>query len=238
MRNPFQLALGVSVLAHAAVLGIVTFAVIGLREPALQQNDTTIAFTLIAAPKDSGAALSQPVVTVKAPIAPAVQVAPEEVKPLETPVPIKPEEAPKPDDVIPAVKQPTPPEAPSSAPAAPARSVPADVHGDASSAMPGLDVTTAKAQAGIKAEANYLANPLPPYPLLARRHHQEGLVVLKVTVTPQGRPAAVTIKQGSGSPLLDDAALQSVRNWAFQPARINTISVESEIEVPIRFKLE
>ena len=220
------------------MLGVVTFAVVSLREPALQQNDTTIAFTLIAAPKDSGAASSQPVVTVKAPIAPAVQVAPQEVKPLETPVPIKPEAATKPDEAITPVKQQIPPEAPTPAPAIQARSVPADVHGDASSVLPGLDVTTLTAQAGIRAEANYLANPLPPYPLLARRHHQEGLVVLKVTVTPQGRPASVTIKQGSGFPLLDDAALQSVRNWKFQPARINTISVESEIEVPIQFKLE
>ena len=231
MRNPFQLALCVSVLVHGAVLGVATFAVVSLDKPALQQNDTTAAFTLIAAPKESSVVASPPAV-----IAPSVQAVPEEVRPLENPASVKPEPSPELVKMTAPVQPALQPEAP--APLAPARSVPADVAGDGSSPVPGPDTTTAQAQPGIKAEANYLANPLPPYPLLARRHHQEGLVVLKVKVTPQGRPAAVTIKQGSGFPLLDDAALQSVRNWEFQPARISTIPVESEIEVPIRFKLE
>jgi protein TonB len=233
IRNPFQLALCVSVLVHGAVLGVATFAVVGLHESAVQQNDTTTAFTLIAAPKESGAASSQP-----AAVAPSVQAVPEEVKPLENPASVKPEQSPEPDRMTALVQPTIQPEAPAPNPAAPVRSVPVDAAGDGSSPILGLDTTTVQAQPGIKAEANYLANPLPPYPLPARRHHQEGLVVLEVKVTPQGRPAAVTIKQGSGFPLLDDAALQAVRNWKFQPARISTIPVESEIEVPIRFKLE
>ena len=195
-----------------------------------------IAFTLIAAPKEP-----PPRPDNATPVAPPVQVVPEEVKPLETPVPTKPEQPLEPIKLTTPVEQ-APPvmhaSASASQAAAPAPSVPADVHGDASSVTPGLDATTVEAKPGIKAEANYLANPVPPYPLLARRRHQEGLVLLTVTVTPQGRPASITIKQNSGFPLLDDAALQSVRNWEFQPARINSIAVESEIEVPIRFKLE
>jgi periplasmic protein TonB len=238
IRNPLQLAFCVSVLAHAAVLGVATFTAAGLREPAFQQNDTTTAFTLIAAPKESDVAPSQPAVPVNTQIAPTVQVVPEQVKPLENSPSVQSEKSPELAEMTAPVQQQLQPEAPAPAPAVPAQSVPADVHSDASSAMPGLDVTTVQAKTGIKADANYLANPVPPYPLLARRRHEEGLVLLKVTVTPQGRPAAVTIEQGSGFPLLDDAALQSVRHWEFQPARINSIAVESEIEVPIRFKLE
>jgi outer membrane biosynthesis protein TonB len=37
--------------------------------------------------------------------------------------------------------------------------------------------------------------------------------------------------------LLNDAALQAMRYWEFEPARIGPSAMESEIEVPVRFKL-
>jgi periplasmic protein TonB len=63
------------------------------------------------------------------------------------------------------------------------------------------------------------------------------LVLLGVKVSDQGLAARVTLKQTSGFPLLDEAALQTVRDWEFEPARINSIAVESEIEVPVHFQL-
>lgn len=61
--------------------------------------------------------------------------------------------------------------------------------------------------------------------------------MLAVTVTPQGRPVRVEVKQSSGVAALDEAALQAVCGWEFEPARIGSMGVESEIEVPVRFKL-
>jgi protein TonB len=82
-----------------------------------------------------------------------------------------------------------------------------------------------------------LKNPEPPYPPTARRRHQEGLVLLRVKVNPHGRALSVEIKNSSGFPLLDEAAQTAVRDWEFQPARLGLLAVESEIEVPVRFKL-
>jgi protein TonB len=41
----------------------------------------------------------------------------------------------------------------------------------------------------------------------------------------------------SGFPRLDEAALQAARSWEFEPARVGSLAVKSDIEVPVRFKL-
>lgn len=37
--------------------------------------------------------------------------------------------------------------------------------------------------------------------------------------------------------MLNEAAVQAVRNWEFEPARVGRLAMESEIEVPVGFKL-
>jgi protein TonB len=91
---------------------------------------------------------------------------------------------------------------------------------------------------GISARPNYGLNPKPPYPLLARRMGAQGIVLLRVHVRADGSVAEAEIKQSSGSPLLDDSALRTVReSWRFMPARLDGVPVESWVEVPIRFVL-
>ncbi|MFH0888869.1 MAG: energy transducer TonB [Planctomycetota bacterium] len=80
-------------------------------------------------------------------------------------------------------------------------------------------------------------NRKPPYPELARRLGQEGLVVLLVEVDGNGRVSDITLKQSSGYKLLDDAALLCVKSWLFNPATKNGKPVVSKIEIPIRYKL-
>jgi protein TonB len=111
------------------------------------------------------------------------------------------------------------------------------VVGDGSSQLSGLDRTRVQVQSGDRARADYRRNPKPPYPPAARRRYQEGLVLLSVNVTTQGRANRVVLIQSSGFTLLDEAALQTVRDWEFEPARIGPLAVESEIQVPIRFQL-
>jgi protein TonB len=94
-----------------------------------------------------------------------------------------------------------------------------------------------QAQPDIRAKPNYLKNPEPVYPELARRRRQEGLVLLAVKITAQGRAERVEIKKSSGFSLLDNAAVEAVCDWEFQPARIGSLALESEIEVPVRFEL-
>lgn len=87
-------------------------------------------------------------------------------------------------------------------------------------------------------DADYLQNPRPAYPALSRRYGEEGKVVLRVRVSPQGAPLAIEIKQSSGYPRLDEAARAAVEKWRFVPARQGSEAVESWVQVPLVFKLE
>jgi len=81
------------------------------------------------------------------------------------------------------------------------------------------------------------ANPLPRYPLAARRRGLEGRVLLRVEIDVSGRPTAVAVLQGSGHGILDRAAARAVRDWRFQPASRAGRPVAGTVEVPILFRL-
>ena len=86
--------------------------------------------------------------------------------------------------------------------------------------------------------AAYGTNPLPPYPIVARRLGMEGVVLLDVLVAPDGHAADVRVARSSGHPALDESALTTVReHWRFVPARRDGVPVESRVTVPIRFRL-
>jgi len=87
-------------------------------------------------------------------------------------------------------------------------------------------------------DADYLRNPAPPYPPLARRMGEEGKVLLRVLVNAQGTADSVEIRTSSGSERLDDSAQRTVRNWKFIPAKRGDAAVQSWVLVPIIFKLE
>jgi protein TonB len=80
-------------------------------------------------------------------------------------------------------------------------------------------------------------NPKPMYPREARQRRQEGLVVLTLTVTQAGNAADIRVEQESGYRLLDEAALEAIKKWRFTPARVGNAAVSSQVEVPVRFKL-
>jgi len=81
-------------------------------------------------------------------------------------------------------------------------------------------------------------NPKPPYPLLARNQGIEGRVVVNVLVSAQGTVQTISVGRSSGSRLLDNAALQTVKKWRFHPVLRNGKAVPSSETVPIVFKLK
>jgi periplasmic protein TonB len=85
--------------------------------------------------------------------------------------------------------------------------------------------------------ADYLNNPPPAYPVLSRRMGEEGRVVLRVFVNEQGQPTQVQLRTSSGHTRLDDAALTTVRQWKFVPARRGDTPVGAWVLVPISFTL-
>lgn len=86
-------------------------------------------------------------------------------------------------------------------------------------------------------EVAYRTNPPPAYPTVARRLRLEGVVLLKVSLDFKGYPQQVDIKRSSGHNILDESALQAVKNWRFVPAQRGGQAVVAEVEVPLRFTL-
>lgn len=82
-----------------------------------------------------------------------------------------------------------------------------------------------------------LHNPAPSYPETARRRGMEGQVVLLVSVMKNGEAGNVQVRESSGFAALDSAAVVAVQQWRFIPARVGNIAVESDVKVPVVFKL-
>ncbi len=80
-------------------------------------------------------------------------------------------------------------------------------------------------------------NPKPVYPRLAIKQGIEGDVALNVRVSESGHVAQVSIISPSGSTLLDNAAVESVRTWRFTPAYRDGRPSETVTTVPIQFRL-
>lgn len=115
----------------------------------------------------------------------------------------------------------------------------AEVQGDGSSQVAGKNKTTFSSVGSGQTDAKpgYLKNPPPAYPYEALQKGQEGLVVLAVLVDRFGSPKRVGLKQSSGFELLDEAALKAIRKWKFSPGKIGALAVDSEVMVPVRFRL-
>ena len=86
--------------------------------------------------------------------------------------------------------------------------------------------------------ADYLQNPAPAYPALARRMHEQGRVLVRVLVGTDGTPERIELKTSSGFPRLDQSALETIRNWKFVPARQGDQKVAAWVVVPIAFTLD
>ncbi len=164
--------------------------------------------------------------------APAAETAPA-AQPLPVaaqPVPQKQKSAPTPKLRTPPVESTTSPVAAENAVASAALNEP-----KAAPTSPGV---ASESLSQARFDADYLRNPAPPYPPLARRMGESGRVILRVSVNPQGTADSVEIKTSSGSPRLDEAAQKTVRSWKFIPAKRGETAVQSSVLVPIIFTLE
>jgi len=86
--------------------------------------------------------------------------------------------------------------------------------------------------------ADYLHNPAPSYPPLSRRMGEQGRVILRVLVSTDGVAERIELKNSSGSRRLDQAALDTVKQWKFVPARQGDLKVPAWVLVPILFTLQ
>lgn len=76
----------------------------------------------------------------------------------------------------------------------------------------------------------------PQYPAIARAIHLAGTVYLRAIIATDGSVRQLEVI--SGSPLLANAATQAVRQWRYQPTRLNGEPVEVETLVTVHFVLD
>jgi len=158
-----------------------------------------------------------------------------EPAPAPAPAPVAPPAKPRPRPAAVSRRPtPTPPAPPESA--APGGGAEGDGVAAARGGSGGGDGSGGDGSGG--ARVAYGTNPLPPYPLVARRLGKDGVVLLEVLVAPDGRAADVRMIRSSGFAPLDESAVTTVRErWRFVPARRDGVAVESRVTVPIRFRL-
>ena len=84
----------------------------------------------------------------------------------------------------------------------------------------------------------YRKNAAPGYPRLARIRGYEGTVVLEVLVDRMGIVDNLHVFESSGYPILDRAAVTSVRKWLFEPGMRGDERVDVWVKIPIRFELK
>ena len=84
----------------------------------------------------------------------------------------------------------------------------------------------------------YQSNQPPEYPGLARRRGWEGTVLLEVDVSEGGLVKSVRVNTTSSYGLLDNAALDAVKNWRFQPGTKGGKPVAMKVLVPVHFILK
>lgn len=76
----------------------------------------------------------------------------------------------------------------------------------------------------------------PGFTEVARQTRSQGTVVLSIVINDQGVPTQIKIKKALGMGL-DDAAVNSVEQWRFAPAKLNDKPVAVLVDIEVSFKL-
>ncbi len=80
-----------------------------------------------------------------------------------------------------------------------------------------------------------LSSVPPAYPLLAKKYKVEGDVTVQANIDASGN--VVHMKVVSGPVLLHQAAMDALRQWKYQPAKLNDQPVPMQIRVTIKFRI-
>lgn len=196
----------------------------------------------IAALMQADAAITEPKIDMEPPKLQGVLIAPEPKiappPPKAEPEPQKPQPKPKKPRLKPQTKptQKTPPPVAKAAAAAPVQAPSKALSQKAASSSP---AKTAEPTTQLpSADAAGLNNKAPVYPMLSRKRKEQGTVWLLLLVSKEGMVTELKLKKTSGFDRLDQAALQAVKKWKFQPARKQGQAIDYWYELPLKFSLQ
>src|SRR5207245_11265758 len=85
-------------------------------------------------------------------------------------------------------------------------------------------------------QAKLLPHLPPTYPVLAKSQHVSGDVRIDALIDANGR--VTTMKVVSGPTLLHQAAMDSLRQWKYQPASLDGKPVPMHLTVTIQFRFQ
>jgi protein TonB len=80
-----------------------------------------------------------------------------------------------------------------------------------------------------------LVHVAPQYPQIARASRVQGLVIIEATIDISGNVQSASVLRSI--PLLDQAALDAVRQWKFTPTLLNGVAVPVIMTVTVNFEL-
>lgn len=79
----------------------------------------------------------------------------------------------------------------------------------------------------------------PSYPEEARAARLQGEVVIELIADAEGLVQEARVTQGvEGAPMLAEAAVEAIRQWRFEPLRIDDRPVPMIVTISVRFRLE
>lgn len=84
-------------------------------------------------------------------------------------------------------------------------------------------------------EPSKTRNVAPQYPEMAKQARVQGTVVLEATISPSGRVTNVRVMRGI--PLLNDSAVDAVKQWQYTPTLLNGTPVPVIMTVTVNFRL-
>jgi len=79
--------------------------------------------------------------------------------------------------------------------------------------------------------------PPPTYPVSERRDRAEGWVIVNFMIDRQGKPYEPAVARSTGNHVLEQAALEQVAQWRFEPATLNGKPVDAGDHVKMEFRL-
>lgn len=88
---------------------------------------------------------------------------------------------------------------------------------------------------GVVEEPRKLRHVPPVYPKHALSARIEGVVILECTISPRGKVEGVQILRGV--PLLDEAAVEAVRQWQYTPTLVDGVPMPVIMTVTVNFRL-
>ena len=96
-----------------------------------------------------------------------------------------------------------------------------------------LRTTAVRVGGGIAAPVK-VKNVVPEYPAIAKSARVGGVVQIEATIGPDGKVHDAEVTKSV--PLLDQAALNAVRQWEYRPTTVNGVAVPVTVNVAVDFR--